>query len=135
MITHRIIKFKPKIIIPRRQNNFGPKDHAIKTTQDLLEYLKDLPKVGAYVTLHHNKEITRPGMVNYVMGVAEQYADDLFTFSGNVEAHQVLNLNTQMSPWIRWVNAKEYRELSDAERQVYIDADVSDYIKSTLESV
>lgn len=134
MITHRIIKYKPKIVVPPRYNKFGPKDHHIKNTEDLQTYLKDLPKVGAYLTLSHNKEITHPGMVNYVMTVAQEYAPDLFTFSGEVESHQVLNLSAQGSPWIRWVNVKEYRELSEAERST-LHADVSDYIQNTLESI
>lgn len=135
MITHRIIKFKPKIEVPKRYNNFGPKDSPVKTTEDLAEHVKNLHPMGAYITLNHNTTITNVGAINYVIGVAREYSDDLFTFTGKIEAHKILNLNTTMSPWIRWVTAEEYRPITDEERQVWIDANVSDYIKNTLESL
>jgi hypothetical protein len=135
VITHRIIKFKPKIVVPPRHNMHGGKDSPIKNTQDLLAYVKDLHPQGAYITLKYNTTITNVGAINYVMAVAQEYADNLFTFRGSIEAHQVLNLNTQMSPWIRWVDATDYRVLTDEERQVWLDANVSNYIKDTLESI
>jgi hypothetical protein len=135
VITHRIIKFKPKIIVPLRYNKFGPKDSPIRTTEALLEHVKTLHPIGAYVTLCHNVTITHVGAINYVIDIAREYSDDLFTFQGKIEAHKILNLNTNMTPWIRWVAAEEYRLITDEERQVWIDAHVSDYIKSTLECV
>lgn len=136
MITHSIIKVKPKVVVPVTPPGVWP-GHEIKihNQKELQEYLEASPPIGCYVVSTPGK-VTNLYAISFVMAVQddfEQYKQDTY---GQPETHFLMQVrdefNQHVKPWMRWAPGKLYRLLDDAERKEWISDNVQDSIQKYI---
>ena len=134
MITHAIIKVKPKVV--PQQGSIWPETREVLRSQSMLQdYLDQTPVVGAMVTSIHG-DITSLYQINYVVCVQddfEQYKVDPY---GAPETHFLLqlkdNFNPHIQPWARWAPGKLYRCITKEEQAKWINDNVQDCLQKTI---
>jgi hypothetical protein len=142
MISHSIVTFKEHIPAPvvHRQPQPAKNRSNILTQQSLEAFLETQPKAGEYVyyTPPHNPNtpLKSPHQLFYVSWVCVDFSLLQFSWlNGWPETHQILSCTSgyDSKPYLRYVDIREYKKITDAQHKEFVSDFVQDYVKKSLE--
>lgn len=129
MITHTIIKHRPRIVatsvpsIPTNNYNGWVTNRKLKTSEEFAKWIEQHPfKLGTLLALDPDV-VTLPIKVHMVIEIKKDYHMLDWDRSNNLpkcfRIVQIAATTTAMGKWIRWDSSGGYRLLSDEEKEYF----------------
>lgn len=134
MLSHEIIKFKEKVVAHSAPWRYGvnyENTSNITKQEHLDEFLKGELKVGQFVRYKNGLDgVYNLYQMNVVLCVERDFNKIKIGYTRFPETHLLLQCNiSDHSPWIRWVDIREYVEITPADRERLVNDKLFDYIE------
>ena len=140
MWSKTITKYKepPAVWTPNNYNGSTYKylnKSDIQTTEDLLEWLKDQPKEGAFLKFRNHPHIYGPSSINVVLKIDKRIEECAISYNCFPEAHHLIQLGTFMgtipnySPTVRRLDVRDWTPCTEQEIKDVVDDKLQNYLK------
>lgn len=136
MLSHEIIKFKEKIVAysqPWSPPNYENTSN-IKCQEHLEEFLEaERIKEGTFVRYKSGAgDCFSRHQMNVVLCVQRDFSKVHIGYTRFPETHLLLQCNiSEYQPWIRWVDIRDYIEVSPETKAKFVNDKLLDYIEKT----
>ena len=139
MLSHEIVKFKEKVVAYSHGWHHKPnyENHSnIKCQEDLEEFLKTAFPVGTYIRYRNGQtDVYSAHQLNVVLYVQHEFSKVAMGYTRFPETHLILQCNiTDYQPWLRWVDIRDYVEVTPETKQRFVDDKLLNYIEKIKSS-
>ena len=142
MISHTIIKHKPKVTIANVREGGGPWWHDANPPKTIIDqasldsYLESTPPEGCLVVAAGTGVIASVYVINKVIAVQNDYKNFIYDVYNCPETHYILQAqpvyNEFVSSWGRWAPGKMYRSLTPEEIARWVDDNIQDNFQKAI---
>ena len=137
MLSHEIVKFKEKIVAPSYpawQHKVKYENTSnIKCQEHLEEFLAAEPlKVGSFIRYKNGQtDVYSAHQLNVVLYVQHEFSKVEIGYTRFPETHLILQCNiTEHMPWVRWVDIREYVEVTPEAKERFVNDKLLNYIET-----